>query len=186
MLSTAKRLSSRSERAEHAAAKQEQRISNALDDLPANWHVLHFVAIDPEPDARRIDHIAIGPAGIFTIYVEHQPGATVWISEHSMTINGRETDQVGQARFDARRAGDRLTQDCGVDVTVQSVLVLIGAATMHMLSRPAEVHVRTQHDLRDWLCMQPPRLDDTKIRAIHERLRPTPASPSETTPSLVE
>ena len=38
---------------------------------------------------------------------------------------------------------------------MQSVLILIGAATVQTLSRPAELHVRTQHDLRDWLCMQP-------------------------------
>ena len=37
------------------------------------------------------------------------------------------------------------------------MLILIGAATMQTLSHPAEVHVRTQHDIRDWLCRQPPR-----------------------------
>jgi hypothetical protein len=58
---------------------------------------------------------------------------------------------------------------CGFDVTVQSVLVMIGA-TVHTVSRPAEVHVRDQHDLRDWLCLQPARLDAETIGAINRRV----------------
>jgi hypothetical protein len=50
---TGKRLSSRSERAEHAAMKEEQRITLELDDLPAGWFVLHSLDIDPGDDAAR-------------------------------------------------------------------------------------------------------------------------------------
>ncbi len=186
LLSTAKRLSSRTERAEHGAMKEEQRISLELDDLPAGWFVLHSLDIDPDGDARHVDHVAIGPGGMFMIYVEHQPGAKVWISEHTVTINGRDSDHLRQARFEARRASGRLTEACGRDVTVQSVLMLIGAATMQTLSRPAEVHVRTQHDIRDWLCKQPVRLDADTVRAVYDHLRPTELSPSPELPGLVE
>jgi hypothetical protein len=186
LLSTAKRLSSRTERAEHAAAKEEQRIGLELDDLPAGWFVLHSLDIEPESDARHVDHIAIGPGGMFIIYVEHQPGAKVWISEHTVTINGRDSDHLRQARFEARRASGRLTDACGRDVTVQSVLMLIGAATMQTLSRPAEVHVRTQHDIRDWLCRQPVRLDAETIRAVYDHLRPAEVSPSPVLSGLLD
>jgi Nuclease-related domain len=186
LLGTAKRLSSRSERAEHAAAKEEQRICAELDDLPAGWFVLHSIEIDKDPDTRHVDHIAIGPAGIFTIFLEHQSGAKVWISEHALTINGRDSDQLRKARSEARLASGHLSTACGFDVTVQSVLVLIGAATMQMLSRPPEVHVRTQYDIRDWLCRQPPRLDAEQVRAIYEQLRPVAMPPSESALSLVE
>jgi hypothetical protein len=186
LLHTAKRLSSRSERAEHAALKEEQRISAELDDLPAGWFVLHSVDIDPDTDARHVDHVAIGPAGVFTIYLDHQPGAKVWISEHKVTINGRDSDHLRQVRFEARRASGRLTAACGFDVTVQSVLMLIDAATMQTLSRPAEVHVRTQHDIRDWLCRQPARLDADGVRAVYDHLRPAELSPSQPLPGLLE
>ena len=186
LLTTAKRLSSRTERAEHAAMKEEQRISLELDDLPAGWFVLHSLDIDPDGGARHVDHVAIGPGGMFMIYVEHQPGAKVWISEHTVTINGRDSDHLRQARFEARRASGRLTEACGRDVTVQSVLMLIGAATMQTLSRPAEVHVRTQHDIRDWLCKQPVRLDADTVRAVYDHLRPAELSPSPELSDLVE
>lgn len=184
LLGTAKRMSSRTERAVHAAAKQERRISDELNGLPAGWYVLGPVDLDA--DARRVDHTAIGPGGIFAIYLEHQLGAKVWVSEHAVTINGQDSDHLRQVRFEARRASGRLTDACGFDVTVQSVLLLIGAATLQTLSRPAEVHVRTQDDFRDWLCRQPTRLDADSVRAIYEQLRPVEAPPARSTVGLIE
>ncbi len=187
LLTTAKRLSSRSERAEYAAAKEEQRIDAELDDLPVGWFVVRpadlgaLVSQDGE-----IDHVVIGPGGVFTIHLEHQPAAKVWVSEHKVTINGRDSDRMSQARFGARRAGGLLTTLCGFDVTVQSVLILIGAATVQTLSRPAELHVRTQHDLRDWLCMQPRRLSAGTVAAIHEHVRGVSKPPSDALAGLLE
>ena len=166
LLRTAKRMSSPTERAQHAALKAELRIAADLDDLPAGWFVppslptmesLGESSGDSDDDLRP-DHVVVGPGGLFLIYVEHRSGAKVWVSEHKLTIDGRDSDRLRRARFAARRASGRISQRCGFDVPAQSVLVLIGAATMHTLSRPAEVHVRTEHDLRDWLCRQPDRL----------------------------
>jgi hypothetical protein len=175
LLDTARRLSSRSERAEHAALKEEQRIRDELTDLPAGWYVLPSLDaaerdVDDQADAERLEHVVIGPGGVFIITLEHQSGAKVWVSEHTVTIDGRETDRLRDARFEARRASGQLTDACGFNVTVQAVLVLIDAATVQTLSRPAEVHVRTQHDLRDWLCKQPARLDPDMVRAIHDHV----------------
>jgi hypothetical protein len=179
LLSTARRLSSRSERAEHAALKEEQRIRDDLTDLPAGWYVLPSLAISQLGEVKHLEHVVVGPGGVFIIYLEHQSGAKVWVSEHTVTIDGRETDRLRQARFEVRRASGRLTDACGFNVTVQAVLVLIGAAAVQTVSRSAEVHVRTQHDLRDWLCKQPVRLDSDMVRAIHDHVRPTTLSPSD-------
>jgi Nuclease-related domain len=174
LLRTVKRWCSPSERAEHAAAKEEQRISDELTGLPAGWFVVHSHDIGDRSDVvGDADHVVIGPGGVFLIHLEHQPGANVWVSEHTVTINGRDSDHLCAARIEAREVGDRLTDACGFDVAVQSALVLIGAATVQTLSRPAEVHVRTQYDVRDWLCKQPTRLDAEMVSAIHKRLRPS-------------
>ena len=133
-----------------------------------------------------IDHVVIGPGGVFTIHLEHQPAAKVWVSEHKVTINGRDSDRMSQARFGARRASGLLTTLCGFDVTVQSVLILIGAATVQTLSRPAELHVRTQHDLRDWLCMQPRRLNAGTVAAIHDHVTSASKPPSDALAGLLE
>lgn len=172
LLARARWLSSRSERVERAASKEVQKINDELADLPAGWFVLHSIDIgELDEHDRDIDHVVIGPGGVFTLHLDHQLAAKVWVSEHKVTINGRDSDHLRQARFEARRSSRLLTDACGFDVTVQSVLVLIGAATVQTLSRPAEVHVRTQHDIRDWLCKQPVRLDAAMVTAIYMRAR---------------
>ncbi len=187
LLSTAKRLSSRAERAAHAAAKQEQRISDELADLPAGWFIQNsFAPLDVGGDDHHIDHLVVGPGGVFSIHLEHQPGARVWVSEHKVTINGRDTEDLRTARFEARYAGGLLTDACGFNVTVQSVLVLIDAATVQTLSCPAEVHVRTQHDIRDWLCKQPSRLDAGTVRAVIECVRRVHTWPGDSFVGLLE
>lgn len=171
LLTTARRLANRNERVEHAAAKELQRINAELDDLPAGWYVVRAEGsgalghLDSE-----IDSVVIGPSGVFTIRLDRALGARVWVSEHKVTIDGHDSDRLARARFEARRASGTLTGLCGFDVTVQSVLVLIGAAALQTLSRPAEVHVRIESDLRDWLCRQPVRLDAERIEAIHRRV----------------
>jgi hypothetical protein len=46
--------------------------------------------------------------------------------------------------------------------------------------------VRDQHDLRDWLCRQPVRLDPDEVIALRERLLPAETSPSGSLPALLE
>ena len=167
MRTGAKWLTSSDERAARTAAHDLQKLHLELADLPVGWFVLHSIEI--EGHDRPIDHLVIGPGGVFTIGVEHHYGAKVWVSVHNVTINGRDDDHLRRARFAARRSGGLLTDACGFDVTAQSVLVLIGASAVQTLSRPAEVHVRTQHDLRDWLCRQPVRLDTEAATTISER-----------------
>ncbi len=166
-LETARRLVNPTLRAEHAALREEQRIGIELTDLPVGWFVVprsRLAVLDGMIDG--VEYVVIGPGGVFLIRVEHQAATNVWVSKGAMTIDGRPASHLSVARFEARQAGGRLTELCGLDVTVQSVLVLVGA-TVHTVSRPAEVHVRSQHDLRDWLCVQPVRLGAEAAAAIH-------------------
>ena len=57
---------------------------------------------------------------------------------------------------------------------------------MQTLSRPAEVHVRDQHDLRDWLCRQPPRLDTDTVSALREHLPAPEPTPVQAMAGLVQ
>ena len=170
VVGAARRLCKKEERAQRAAWKLEQRIAADITSLPAGWFVVSASPDDDEVE-RQPDHIAIGPSGVFFIYLQHHDRAKVWVNEHKVMIDGRDTDDLRRVRFEARRSSTTISERCGFDVTVQSVLVLIGIATMQTLSHPADVHVRTEHDLRDWLCRQPDRLNPDEATAVHRHLR---------------
>ena len=57
LIETARRWTSRTERAEHAAFKEEQRIHNELLDLPAGWFVL-----DSDQASRRVSRSTGSPS----------------------------------------------------------------------------------------------------------------------------
>jgi hypothetical protein len=166
--SLVKRLSG-DERAQRAAIKAECKLLHQVEDLPSAFFVLH--SVDIGQPGRPIDHVVIGAGGVFTLHLEHHPRAKVWVSEHAVMIDGRATEHLRHARFGARRCSKLLSDACGFDVAVQSVLVLIGASNVQAANRPAEVHVRTELDLRDWLCRQPPRVDADTVAAIHRQAR---------------
>ena len=171
-LDAARRLVNPTLRAEHAALKEEQRIAADLASLPPGWVVVAAAEVEVlRGHAGNADHFVVGPGGVFIIRLHHQPGGRVWVSERAMTINGEASDCLVDGRFEARLVGGRLTDACGFAVTVQSVLVMIGA-TVQTVSRPAEVHVRAQHDLRDWLCLQPVRLNAGDAMAISRLVSP--------------
>jgi hypothetical protein len=165
-LEAAKRLINPALRAEHSALKEEQRIVAELTSLPNGWFVVPATSVEVLRGlAGSADQFVVGAGGVFIIHLEHQHGGRVWVSERAMTVNGQPSDVLAEARFEARLVGGRLSDACGFAVTVQSVWVMIGA-TVQTVSRPAEVHVRAQHDLRDWLCLQPRRLDAGEAATI--------------------
>jgi hypothetical protein len=172
-LETARRLINPTLRAEHSALKEDQRIAADLSSLPHGWVVRSATMGDVVHGlAGNADHLVVGPGGVFIIRIEHQPGATIWVSERAMTIDGRHSDALASGRSEAGVVGRRLTDSCGFAVTVQSVLVMVGA-TVQTVSRPAEVHVRAQHDLRDWLCLQPQRVDADEAVVIGRMITAT-------------
>ena len=108
LLGRARRFTNRAERAEHAALKEEQKIGAELADLPAGGsscnRSIPTVSITRTLTTSMSTTSRSGPGGVFMIYVEHQPGAKVWVSEHAVTIDGRESNRLRRARFEARRS----------------------------------------------------------------------------------
>src|SRR5690606_2622889 len=49
------------------------------------WRFLHAVPIGER--GVDIDHVAIGPAGVFPVNAEHHPHASVWVGGHVFMVN---------------------------------------------------------------------------------------------------
>ena len=88
------------------SADGEASIGRALDELRASpgWTVLHDV---PWPGAHRayLDHVVIGPSGVFVI------DAKTWAGE--ITVEGEELRANGRSRTDAVRRRGRGRADAG-------------------------------------------------------------------------
>ncbi|MET0975815.1 MAG: nuclease-related domain-containing protein [Leifsonia sp.] len=133
----------------YVGAMGELAVAERLKQLGADWTVLHSVPVGRgEAD---IDHVVIGPSGVYTINTKHHEDAQVWVGSHKLLVNGHATDHLRNAVHEARRAGGLLTEATGLDVVVTPVVVLVGARSLTIRQQPSGVMVLTDSQLLRWL-----------------------------------
>ena len=62
-----------------AGAEGERRVAAALEDLPGTWVVVHDRLLRPGRSEANLDHIAIGPGGVYLIDAKNRAGT---VTEH--------------------------------------------------------------------------------------------------------
>jgi hypothetical protein len=91
----------------YRGALGELRVASILSALGPQFTVLHSVPVSA--DDSDIDHIVIGPSGVFTINTKNHSGQRVWVAAESVLVNGHRTHHISDARFEASRAARLLS-----------------------------------------------------------------------------
>ncbi len=140
------------ERHDRGAAGEEQ-VGSLLDGLEdRGWHAIHDVSLG----RGNVDHIAIGPGGVFTVETKSHPGPVQVRRVHGKVL--------GQAQAQ-RRAIERATGG-----HVEPLLVFSRAWVDRPLSRRKGVRVVPARMLPGYLDRQPQRLAPEEIERARERL----------------
>lgn len=114
------------ERNSRVGADAELEIAEMLQVLDGRWRVLHAV---PSGDrGSDIDHLVVGPAGVFTIDIKHHPEAKVWVAGDTFKVNGRNQRYVRNSRQVAARAAKLLSARAQFDVDVRGIITVVGTA----------------------------------------------------------
>lgn len=90
------------ERAWRIGADGEAHVGAQLEKLARKdprWRVLHAVPVGER--GSDIDHVVIGPAGVFTINTKNHPGAKVWVGKDQLRVNGHTQPYIRNSRFEA-------------------------------------------------------------------------------------
>ncbi|ANJ28105.1 nuclease-related domain-containing protein [Agromyces aureus] len=120
----------------------ELEVARRLERLDPSWRVLHAVPIGTGKSD--IDHVVIGPSGVFTINTKHHEGKEVWVGAKRLLVNGQRTDHLRNAEFEAKRAAQRLSAATGTPVAVTPVIVIVAARRLTIREQPANVRVLTE------------------------------------------
>ena len=127
----------------------EQTVGSHLKRLGLEWAVFHAVPVGKgESD---IDHVVIGPGGVFTINTKHHRGKKIWLGSGRILVNGQKRDHLRNSRHEAQRAGKLLTARLGRTVPVTPVLALVGIDSITVKQRPTDVVVLRDTELVKWL-----------------------------------
>lgn len=156
-------------------------VGDALDQLGPDWLVLHAVPVGRE--GSDVDHLAIGPAGVYTVAVRHHAGRAVWIDGGVILVDGERMPHIRDAEFEAVRATQLLSDAVGSRVEATPCLVIVDPRSMTVARPPRRVAVLTPRELRPWLRSLPPvyptdQLDDFRAAASerqtwHDTRNPT-------------
>ncbi|MGW3451674.1 nuclease-related domain-containing protein, partial [Streptomyces sp. NPDC001076] len=75
------------------------------------WFTLHAIQW---PSGADIDHLTIGPAGVFAINSKRHRGKTVWYGDTAITVNGAVTRHIAISQSEAGHVSRVLSRRCGV------------------------------------------------------------------------
>ncbi|MEJ5943869.1 nuclease-related domain-containing protein [Pseudokineococcus basanitobsidens] len=159
------------ERAWRIGADGEEAVAAQLLRLGERWKVLHAVPVGDR--GSDIDHVVVGPGGVFTVNTKHHPRARVWIGGGTFIVNGQRVPYVRNSRHEARRAARLLAAAGAGPVDVTGVVAVVGARGGLTIRRQPDdvVVVTSRRRLARWLAAQPERLTDGEVARLHDIAR---------------
>jgi Nuclease-related domain len=151
------------ERAWRIGADGEEEVARRLGKLNDAWRVLHAVPVGDR--GADIDHVVIGPGGVFTLNTKNHRGKRVWTAQRSLLVDGQRTDYLRNSRYEATRAARLLSSAAGFDVPVDPVIVVL-AEKLTVKHQPDGVHVVAHDNVAHWLSRLPQRLTPHAVAQI--------------------
>lgn len=136
------------------------------------WRVLHAVPVGER--GSDIDHVLIGPGGVFTLNTKTHPGASVWVGARAIMVNGHKQPYLRNSRFEAQRASKLLTEAMGRPINVGSALVILTDTFVPNLTikqQPEGVVVLHRLNLVRHFAHRQGVLSPTEVEAIYDVAR---------------
>jgi nuclease-like protein len=151
------------------AAVGQRKVGLTLSRLGPAWRVLHSVPVGE--DQADINHLVIGPPGLFTLTTKYRRGALVQVFGDSVRVDGDQMPYVAQARHEAWRAACLLTAACGYRIIVAPAIVMVGAEDVCVARPPEGVEILDRRHLLRWLTGLPVRLKPAHVNHIFSAAR---------------
>lgn len=107
----------------YVGALGELAVASRLASLEPTWTVLHSIQIGSH--GSDIDHLVIGPPGVFCINTKFHDNANIWIGSERLLVAGRKTDYLRNSRHEAARTQRMLRAASDVDTAVMPMLVFV-------------------------------------------------------------
>ena len=160
------------ERAWRIGADGEEAVAAQFAKLGPGWRVLHAVRVGE--CGSDIDHVVIGPAGVFTVNAKNHPNGSIWVGGNTFMVNGQRVPYVRNSRHEASRAARLLTGQAGFPVAVIGLIAVLGAHkgfTIKAQPEDGAVVVVARKKIAQYLQKLPSRLTVREVEAIYEVAR---------------
>lgn len=147
-----------------AGALGEIEVARILAGLGRDYTVLHAVPVGAGDSD--IDHVVLGPAGVFTLNTKRHHGKKVWVSGGTLMVNGTKQPYLRNSVHEAKRATKLLSQAVGRPVDVAAMIVVVGAARLDVKKKHETVAVLDSRELQRWFRRRPANLSPGEVEQI--------------------
>jgi hypothetical protein len=156
------------ERAWRRGAEGEEEVGWQLRKLGDRWKVIHSVPVGTGDTD--IDHVVIGPPGVFTLNTKNHVGGRVTVTAKAIYVNGTFQPYLAKSRAEGKRATKLLSASCGYEVVAQPLIVVM-ANELKIKSLADDVHVVGRKRISRWLLSQRQTLAPEEVEAIYSVAR---------------
>lgn len=160
------------ERAWRLGADGEEKVAAQLDKVlkkDPRWRFIHAIPVGAR--GSDIDHLIIGPGGVFTANAKNHPNGKIWVGGDTLMVNGQRQPYIRNARHEAARAAKLLSEACGWPVPVEGVIVLVNAVEWTIKTPPRDVHVVPRRQIARWLLRHGDVLDPERQTEVFDAAR---------------
>lgn len=148
----------------YKGALGEIAVGQTLDNLGPEWTVLHAVPVGT--GSSDIDHVVIGPPGVFTINTKNHSDQPVWVAGQTLMIAGKRQPHIRNATHEATRAARLLSKRAGLAIPVAGLVVIVDPKSLTIREKPAQVTVLTHNQLMRWLRTRKPVLSPDLVARV--------------------
>jgi hypothetical protein len=148
----------------YRGALGEIAVGRLLTRLDSDWVVLHAVPVGGG-DAD-IDHVVVGPAGVFTVNTKNHSGKRVWVAGHTFMVSGVRQDHLRNSGFEGRRVAKLLGEALGFPVRVRPVIAVLDPQRLDIKECPGGVDVVDARRLMRSLKRRPAVLSPEAVAQI--------------------
>ena len=127
----------------------EIEVGESLDRLGPEWSVLHAVPV--ESGLADIDHLVIGPAGVFVVATKNHSGLNVWASQRTLMVAGVRQPHIRNMEYEMGRAERSLSKAAGSAIEVSGILAMVAAKSVVVREKHRDVAVLTAGHIVGWL-----------------------------------
>ncbi|MGN8244817.1 nuclease-related domain-containing protein [Cellulomonas soli] len=128
------------------------------------WQALHDVPLGRQGTV--VEHLLVGPGGIFTICERRHPGQRVCVEGRRIEVDGRPVPYLRDARLEAARVQGLLHASGVAAVTVRGMVVLQGELELSQEPRTQDAVAVSRQDVPAVFRQMPTRLDPDRVAAI--------------------
>ncbi|WP_449657794.1 nuclease-related domain-containing protein [Streptomyces longisporoflavus] len=124
----------------------ERRVGGELQRLSrSGWRVLHSVPLPRDVD---IDHLLIGPGGVFSVNTKRHFGKSVWVGDEMAKVShGPPQPYARKSKAEAARVQAVLERYADIPVQVQPVIVFVGVTELTKAATQFTVRVYREREV---------------------------------------